>query len=302
MNEKIVVPDLLPPSEDGVFKTLLTHPDAKPILRDVISGVLEIPIVSVEVKNTELPISDISEKRERLDVHCLADNDKQLNVEMQTTPMTGDSAKNAHVRIKSRAIYNLCDLHSSQKSKNIDYGNLLQTFQITFCGYKVFPKREDFVNRFSFRGEDGEELIDTLGIIFIELSKLGKVLKKPAGEMSPIELWSVFFSVGSKPEYRKLLLDMTKAREEIKLASELLANISSDLEQRARYLSRKKFRMDHDHDMIVSFREGEAKGIEKGEAKAKLEIAKNLLANGVPLDVIAKSSGLPPDKIQGLAN
>ncbi|GHV54350.1 hypothetical protein FACS1894216_14180 [Synergistales bacterium] len=87
---------------------------------------------------------------------------------------------------------------------------------------------------------------------------------------------------------------MTKAREEIKLASELLANISSDLEQRARYLSRKKFRMDHDHDMIVSFREG--------EAKAKLEIAKNLLANGVPLDVIAKSSGLPPDKIQGLAN
>ena len=30
----IIVPELLPPSEDGVFKTLMTHPDAKPVLRD----------------------------------------------------------------------------------------------------------------------------------------------------------------------------------------------------------------------------------------------------------------------------
>jgi predicted transposase/invertase (TIGR01784 family) len=39
-------------------------------------------------------------------------------------------------------------------------------------------------------------------------------------------------------------------------------------------------------------------GIEEG----KLEIARNLLANGVSSDVIAKSSGLPLDKIQALAN
>ncbi|GHV29947.1 hypothetical protein FACS1894167_10000 [Synergistales bacterium] len=113
--------------------------------------------------------------------------------------------------------------------------------------------------------------------------------------MSRLELWSVFFSVGSKPEYRKLLLDMTKAREEIKLASELLANISSDLEQRARYLSRKKFRMDHDHDMIVSFREGEAKGIEKG----KFEIARSMLADRIPIDAIIKYTGLSEQEIFG---
>jgi hypothetical protein len=37
------------------------------------------------------------------------------------------------------------------------------------------------------------------------------------------------------------------------------------------------------------------------EEKAK-EIAQNLLANGVPPDVIAKSAGLPLEKIQGMTN
>ncbi|GHV54352.1 hypothetical protein FACS1894216_14190 [Synergistales bacterium] len=81
------------------------------------------------------------------------------------------------------------------------------------------------------------------------------------------------------------------------MASELLANISSDLEQRARYLSRKKFRMDHDHDMIVSFREGEAKGIEKGIEKGKFEIARSMLADRIPIDAIIKYTGLSEQEI-----
>ena len=56
--EDIVVPELLPPSEDGVFKTLLTHPDAKPILRDVVESYLRFPVVKVEVRNVEMHIAD----------------------------------------------------------------------------------------------------------------------------------------------------------------------------------------------------------------------------------------------------
>ncbi|GHV31312.1 hypothetical protein FACS1894167_13490 [Synergistales bacterium] len=48
--------------------------------------------------------------------------------------------------------------------------------------------------------------------------------------------------------------------------------------------------------------EAEQRGMEQGMEKGKLEIARNLLANGVPLDLIAKSSGLPTEKIQALAN
>ncbi|GHV53969.1 hypothetical protein FACS1894216_13000 [Synergistales bacterium] len=70
-DKEFIVPELLPPREDGVFKTLLTHPEAGPVLRDVISAALEIPIRAAKVRNAELPISDISEKQERFDVNCL---------------------------------------------------------------------------------------------------------------------------------------------------------------------------------------------------------------------------------------
>ena len=40
----IELSELLPPYKDGVFKTLMTHPDAKPILRDVIESFLRIPV------------------------------------------------------------------------------------------------------------------------------------------------------------------------------------------------------------------------------------------------------------------
>ena len=76
--DEIIVPELLPPSEDGVFKTLMTPPDAKPVLRDVVESYLRFPVVNVEVRNAELAIADINEKRERFDVNCTVDDGRRI--------------------------------------------------------------------------------------------------------------------------------------------------------------------------------------------------------------------------------
>ncbi|MDR1482551.1 MAG: hypothetical protein LBI74_07995 [Synergistaceae bacterium] len=47
---------------------------------------------------------------------------------------------------------------------------------------------------------------------------------------------------------------------------------------------------------------GIEEGIEKGIEKGKLELARNLLADGFSPDVIAKNAGLPLDQIQNLIN
>jgi predicted transposase/invertase (TIGR01784 family) len=47
---------------------------------------------------------------------------------------------------------------------------------------------------------------------------------------------------------------------------------------------------------------GFKEGAEKGAENAKLEFARNLLANGVTPDVIAKSGELPIEKIRELMN
>jgi predicted transposase/invertase (TIGR01784 family) len=212
----IEVPEILPPSDDGVFKTLLTHPNAKSCLRDIISSNIGLPVKEVAVKNTELPISDVLEKRERFDVSCEIDGGGQVEVEMQADPMEGDSLSRGHENIKGRAIFNACDLHSGQKGIGVPYGRLARTYQITFCGYTVFGGREDCFNRFSFRNEEGDELTDAVSILFVELSKLKRVLQKPVGEMTGAEMWAIFLACANIPEHRTLLRELIAAKEEIR--------------------------------------------------------------------------------------
>jgi predicted transposase/invertase (TIGR01784 family) len=287
-DDDFIVPELLPPSEDGVFKTLLTHPDAKPVLRDVVESYLLLPVVRVDVRNVELPIADINEKRERFDVNGTVDDGSQFEMEMQSEAMPGDSLSIGHKIVKSRAVYHLCDLHSGQSGRNIRYDKLMRSYQMTFCGYTVFPGREGFVRRFSFRDEIGEELTDAVGIIFIELTKLGGVMKKPVETMTGEEFWALFFAYGADPKHKDLIDKMIAARREIKMARELLQTISRDENERARFRARRKFRMDMEHSLIVA-----------GDNRA-MTIAKNLLGMGLPIDTIIEATGLTREEVEGL--
>ncbi|MDR1299706.1 MAG: Rpn family recombination-promoting nuclease/putative transposase [Oscillospiraceae bacterium] len=287
MPEDISVPDILPPSDDGVFKTIMTHPDGEPVLRGVMSDVLDMNFVSVEVHNVELPISGTDEKQERFDVNCRAISDSgiRIEVEMQADPMKGDSAATKHRNIKSRAIHNVCDLFTSQPGRGADYGDFERCFQITFCGYTVFPGRTDFVRRFSIRDEQGIELADNIGIIFIELTKMREVLKKPVKDMTPLEQWCIFFKYANNPKYRGILNELTTARREIKVATELLTNISRDEHERALFLSRRIAQRDREHNYAVARKEGLQEGRQEGRQEGHMQVFA-LMEKGYTLEQI----------------
>lgn len=48
--------------------------------------------------------------------------------------------------------------------------------------------------------------------------------------------------------------------------------------------------------------EGRAEGREQGRAEGKLEIAKNFLAMGIPMDKVVQASGLTEEQISALMN
>ena len=50
--------DILPPSNDRVFKVLLASTEAKPVLMDLISALIKRPVTDVLVRNNELPAGD----------------------------------------------------------------------------------------------------------------------------------------------------------------------------------------------------------------------------------------------------
>ena len=304
----IEVPEILPPSDDGVFKTLLTHPNARSCLRDIISSNIGLPVKEVTVRNNELPISDVLEKRERFDVSCEIDGGGQVDVEMQADPMAGDNLSSGHKNIKGRAIFNVCDLHSNQKGIGVPYGILARTYQITFCGYTVFENRKSCFNRFSFRNEEGEELLDVVCILFVELSKLKRVRQKPVDEMTGAEMWAIFLAWANNPKHRDLLKEIIAAKEEIKMAYDLLTSISQDADERARFRARRKFQMDLEHNRIVSFEEGVAIGKARGEAIGEIKgehnkavaIAKKMLRNGAAPEIVAETVDLSLEEVRSL--
>ncbi|MDR1622466.1 MAG: Rpn family recombination-promoting nuclease/putative transposase, partial [Synergistaceae bacterium] len=270
--------------------TLLTHPDAKPCLRDIISSNIGLPIKEVALRNTELYIGNVMEKRERFDVNCEIDGGGQVEVEMQADPMKGDSLLQGHTNIKSRAIFNVCDLHSGQKGVSIPYKKLARTYQLTFCGYTVFEGRESCFNQFSFRNAEGEELLDAVNIMFVELSKLKRIMEKPVDEMRGAEMWAIFLACANDPKHRNVLNEIIGAKEAIKMAYDLLTGISQNEDERARYRARRKFQMDLQHNLITAFEEG------------KLKVARNMLTRGIAPEIIAEDTELALDEIRALMN
>lgn len=52
----------------------------------------------------------------------------------------------------------------------------------------------------------------------------------------------------------------------------------------------------------MEIEKGRAEGREQGRAEGKLEIAKNLLAMGIPMDKVVQASGLAEEQISALMN
>jgi len=274
--------DILSPIDDHIFKTLLTHPEAKSVLISLLSATMDRHVTDAIVRNNELPVSDDNEKGERLDVNCTIDTGDQADVEMHGSRI--EEMDSGHISFINKYIYYLTDLHSSQKSKGVKYHKLARTYQITFCNYTIYPKREYFITRASMRTPDGEQLTDQINFILVELSKLDELLKKPIDKLTPLEMWSIFFKFAPDVRQRDVINKVIAVKEEIAVAGALLMEISKDEQERARYRSRRMFETDQISNILTAE--------ERGENKAKLEMARNLKARGIPNVVISEASGL----------
>jgi predicted transposase/invertase (TIGR01784 family) len=296
---EIEIPRILPATDDGVFKTMLTHADAEPVRCGMIASFVKLHVTTATVRNSELPTSDTLEKQEVFDVVCAVDGDEQIDVEMQAFSMVGDNLDNGHKILRSRSVYNVSDLHSSQPSVGVAYSNLVRSFQITFCDFTVFND-DELIHRFSMRDENGVELTDKINVIFVELTKLVKVLKKPVSEMTSDEQWAVFLKYSGNPKYKDTLDQIIAAKEEIRMASTILNNISTNEDERAKFRSRRIFQMDLAHNQIVSFQMGKDEGKLEGKGERSIEIAQRLIKRGRPLSEIIEDTGLSHTDIERL--
>ena len=285
--------DILPPSDDRVFKLILTSEDAKPVLMDLISSIIKLPVVEVEVRNNEIPSCDTEEKAERFDVNCRIDDGSQVDLEMQASRIQEES-DGGYQNLKGKSIYYLCDLHSSQPSKGVRrYDKLARTYQVTFCSYTVFPRRIEYVNSFSLRHDgDNELLSDAIHVVYVELSKLHEIMKKSVADMTDLEKWSIFFQYASDPAHRETVNEVIASKEVLQMARDLLMSISQDERERAVFRSRRMYQTDLQSDLATAE--------DRGEHRGRIEVARNLLKINLPLEQISMATGLTSEEVERL--
>ena len=285
--------DILPPSDDRVFKLILTHPEAKQALMNLISSVIGRTVVDVILLPNELAPGDTEEKAERLDVNCKIDDGSQVNLEMQASRIVEDM-DGQYRNIKGKSVYYLTDLHSSQPAKGQQrYDRLARSYQITFCSYTIFPDTPEYANSFSLRHDTtGELLTDAISLTFVELSKLEEVVKKPISDMTDLDKWSVFFQYAPDLKHRVLVNKVIESEEVLQVAGNLLMSISQNERERAIFRSRRKFQTDMQSNLATAE--------DNGKAIRSVEIARNLLKINLPLDQIAIATGLTIEEVEHL--
>jgi predicted transposase/invertase (TIGR01784 family) len=300
------MPEILPPSDDRIFKLLLTHGDAVPILKDVVSAIIGRKVRKVSVRNNEIPSEDIFGKQERLDVNCVTDDGEQIDLEMQASRIQ-ETRDDHHANLKRKSLFYLCDLHSSQSMKGKPYAELARTWQVTFCAYTIFPCDKKFFRAATMRDEEGNLLSDDITMAFVELTKAADLVRRPVKELSPLEMWTIFFGYAHRPEYREVVEAIFRTKKEVSMAGTLLKSISKDERERAVLRSRRMFQTDMESNFITAERRGreigEKRGIEIGEKRRKadrVETAKVLKSKGLPIELIAEATKMTPGEIARL--
>ena len=129
------------------------------------------------------------------------------------------------------------------------------------CIRPYWPKS---VNTFEYYDKVNSVSLDgRSSILTLELSKLDKVVEKPAKKMSLQELWAVYFKYLTDKGRRDKINEIVRKDEGIAMASKVLMTISKDEAERFRLMSEEKNQLDIQSKMVTAKREGEQKGEKK---------------------------------------
>jgi len=277
--------DLFDPRYDYVAKRILTaeNPESKQALIDLINSSLKLvsgeTIIDLTVINSELPVDSKNYKKSRFDIRARFQNGEQGIIEVEWGKK--DNFKKRSQLIISKA-------YSEQDISNKTYNDLKRCYLICIVDHTLFEGDEEYFRDGMFRDANGNPITDDQIIIFLELSKIGKLLDKPVAELTDIECWLLFFKYAADKSKREMLNKIMEREEGVSMATQILQTISKDERERSLYQSHLIYELDQ--------RSAER----NAEKRMQLGIAKNLKLDGFPFEVISKNTGVPLEEVEAL--
>ena len=292
--------EILNPLVDYIFKRIFTADEkqSKTALINFINSILEHEnddmIVDLTIVNPQIPVDRGEQKKSIFDIRAKYNSGRQAVIEMQ---------KNLTADFKKRSQHIISKSYASQEISGSDYDKLEKCYLICITDFDIIKETTEYIKDYRYRDRQGNDLSDDETIVFLDLSKIESVLGKSVDEMTNVEKWAIFFKYVTDDSKRDILNKILNREEGIKMANNILLEVSKDEETRAYYESELIFELDQRGRFRQAKQEGREEGIEEAERKAhdeKIGMVKEMLLEGEPMKKILKYSKFPEDKIRDI--
>ena len=287
------------PKNDLAFKKIFGSEKHKNILISFLNAVLDFKgkyeIVDVELVNP-YQVPKIPELKETiLDIKATNKNKDNFIVEMQKKDL-GNFTK--------RSLYYTSKAYVEQLPKGNDYTKLKKVYFIGILNFDIFDNKNYISRHLIINQETNKQDLDDFEFTFIELPKFNKTLD----ELETIlDKWIYFLKHTQDLEF---IPEQFKTKEEFLEAFEIVTQQTWDKKEMEvyDYIALKEF--DEINALKTAERKGLAKGLEEGiqkgkeeglkegEKKAKIEIAKISLKQGLDIKTISLITGLAENEIK----
>ena len=273
---------------DFAFKKVFGSEQSKDILIDFLNAILDFE----DAKVTDLTIVDPYQipllkgmRDSYVDVKAVLSNGTKVIIEMQVLNVEG---------FEKRVLYNAAKLYSTQLKRAKHYDSLEPIIALTLTDFTMFPEIESVISYWNVREKTTlVQYSDDLELIFIELPKF---TKSDQELVTITDKWIYFIKHAGELDFIPTAFTEPHLVEAFDMANTAGLNEEElDIQFKRRdfiYLQKGAIeKAKHD---------GKAEGKAEGKHEARMSIARNLLTNGIAIDVIAISTGLNVDEITTL--
>ena len=293
--------DMLPLSNDYVFKRIFGKGGNEKILKSLLEAILKINIQKIEIKNPEIPKETIDEKLSILDIKAEINENTIIDIELQVGNTTA---------IEKRLVVYNAKLIAGEIKVSEQYQKAKDTIVICILNDNVV-KRNAYLSLAMLKYEETEEiryvdmgykkeeeyLTDMVKYYIIELPKFKRKKPKVA---DLLEKW--LYVIGGDT---KMMEECKKENEEIKEAVKQLKEMSADEYERELYEIRERSRLTYNTEINEARRKGieegkikgKAEGKAEGKTEEKKEIAKKMKEKGTEIEYIIEITGLTEEEI-----
>jgi predicted transposase/invertase (TIGR01784 family) len=277
----------LSPRNDFVFRKIFG--ENMPVLADFLKTVLDLPdddYQGLVVLDPNLRADNIGDKYCVLDIKLHTKSRDVIDIEIQVKYQEF---------IWKRIQFYTSKMLVEQAKTGERYESFPRAITILIADFVLIKENGVVHNRFRLYDENTKARFpDSMEINVLEIPKVRE------NDGSRLSNWLRFFAATTEEDF----MAVSQTNPAIAEAWGVIKHLSADESARMIAESREKGRMDmeayRETGRREGLREGEQKGLREGERKGKLEVARLLLQENLPVELVVKSTGLSLEEVKNL--